>query len=316
MKVVDPRIYNRFGADFVGRAGDELIYLCPFCEDNGKTPDTKGHLYVNTKNYLYFCQRCGAKGYVGPSEVEYEFDPIPTDEELYGLLEDALGRDDSSERVFPIPPNLVDPQSDAGIYLSNRGITPDIVEYYSIRQGQGRYMDRVIVPNVVTHDPYEDTDVTDMYVGRYIREIPVDSEGHQAFPKYVNPIGANKSHIVFNLHRIPKGDPIVICEGVFSAISAGKRAVAIYGKSISDRQLQMILANSPSMVYVCLDPDARREAGRLCYRLSARTSAPIFDVRLPDGHDPNSLGTDAFMGYLTSTRRFDPVERGLFGIYS
>lgn len=305
---VDERIYNKFGDSVVGTSGNELIYLCPYCEDEVGSPDTKGHLYVNSKSYLYHCFRCGKSGYIRPSGVEYEYDPVPTDNELYALLESALGETDRELPRYEIPRGLVSPDSEGGRYLESRGITPEMVEFYSIRQGVGNRRDRVIIPNQVFGDGR-----TDMFVSRYIRPIPTDANGHSAFPKYLNPPGAQKARIVFNLHRVPEGSPVIICEGVLSAISAGRNAVAIYGKSISQTQLSMILSKSPSRIYVCLDPDAIGESYKLCHRLSVVSAVPVYQVILPEGHDPNSLGHETFMGYLSRTRRFDPVEQSILG---
>lgn len=315
---INPLILNKFGTDFVGRVRDEILYICPYCEDRVGSPDGHGHLYVNNKNLLYFCQRCGAKGFVGKSNQYFEFDPVPSDQEMFGLLESVVG--DSykltTDKLFRIPMGLVNPNSKCGRYLLNRGITESIIKYYSIRQGEGKRKDRVFVPNKIYHHEsdeliYEDTD---MYVARYCDDIPLNSRGKAAFPKYLNPPGADKNKIVFNLHRIDKGTPIIICEGVFSAISAGRNAVAIYGKTISQTQLSLILSNEPSRIYVCLDPDARKEAIALCYKLTKVASVPIYDIVMPTGHDPNSLGHNEFMEILVKTRQFDPVERQLMAM--
>lgn len=313
---INPLILNKFGTDFVGVSGDEVIYICPYCEDNVGSPDSHGHLYINNKNLLYYCQRCGAKGFVGKSIPNFDYDPIPSDKEMMGLLESVVGDFYRVQRdkLFRIPKDLVSPDSMCGRYLINRDIIPSMIKYYSIRQGEGNRRFRVIVPNIVYHHEegdlvYEDTD---MFVARYCDRIPLNGRGKPAFPKYLNPPGADKSEIVFNLHRIEKGSPIIICEGVFSAISAGRNAVAIYGKSISQKQLSLILSNEPSKIYVCLDPDARKEAISLCYKLTRVASVPIYDIVMPKGEDPNSLGHREFMEILERTRRFDPVERQLF----
>ena len=315
---INPLILNKFGTDFVGRSRDEIIYICPYCEDNVGSPDGHGHLYVNNKNLLYYCQRCGAKGYVGKSIPDFEYDPVPSDSEMMGLLESVVGNsyEVHADKLFRIPMNLVNPESKCGRYLLNRGITSSIINFYSIRQGEGSRRDRVFVPNVVYHHLEGDLvyDDTDMFVARYCDDIPLNMRGKPAFPKYLNPPGADKSEIVFNLHRIEKGSPIIVCEGVFSAISAGRNAVAIYGKTISQSQLSLILSNEPSRIYVCLDPDARREAISLCYKLTRVASVPIFDIVMPTGHDPNSLGHNEFMDILVRTRQFDPVERQLMAM--
>lgn len=315
---INPLILNKFGTDFVGRVRDEVIYICPYCEDRVGSPDGHGHLYVNNKNLLYFCQRCGAKGYVGKSNQYFEFDPVPSDKDMFGLLESVVG--DSykltTDKLFRVPLNLVNPNSKCGRYLLSRGITENIIKYYSIRQGEGKRKDRVFVPNKIYHHESEELiyDDTDMYVARYCNDIPLNSRGKPAFPKYLNPPGADKNKIVFNLHRIDKETPIIICEGVFSAITAGRNAVAIYGKTISQTQLTMILSNEPSKIYVCLDPDARKEAIALCYKLTKVASVPIYDIVMPTGHDPNSLGHNKFMEILVHTRQFDPIERQILAL--
>ena len=308
---IKPQIIARFGEDYVGVSGDEIVYHCPYCEENGRGPDTHGHLYVNNRSCLFYCQRCGAKGYVAPIGTDYVFDPIPSDEELYLLLESTLGRSEKRD-LFDIPPHLVAEGTTAFDYLKSRGISKSMIEHYSIRQGQVSNRvtrGRVVVPNEIFYSDDHSVEMTDMYVARYYRPIPKNSDtGKDKFPKYYNPPGAQKSKSVFNLHRIQMNSPIIICEGVFTAMSAGSSAVAIYGKQISNYQLALIMAKSPSAIYVALDPDAYSESLSLCYRINHYTDKNVYNVRLPDGEDANSLGHNKFMDKLMHTRVFDPIE--------
>jgi len=41
---------------------DEIMVCCPFCPENGETPDTRFRLGLNTRSGIGHCFNCGAKG--------------------------------------------------------------------------------------------------------------------------------------------------------------------------------------------------------------------------------------------------------------
>ena len=157
--------------------------------------------------------------------------------------------------------------------------------------------------------------MTDMFVARYIREIPKDAQGKDMIPRYLNPFGDNRRKCVFNLHRIPKGVPIIITEGSLTAISAGSNAIATYGKYVTDSQLKTILSNQPSSIYVNLDPDAYESAVALCDKLLRMTSVPIYLVVLPDDKDANDLGHEDYMKYIINAKQYTKNSEILSSIF-
>lgn len=315
VRYIPIQILETFGYDVVHQSGKELVYICPYCRERNGTPDQRGHLYVNVDNLTYFCQRCGAKGYLGHVDVKgYDFTPNPSDPELMKQIGEIIGREEEKDHLYSLEDSRPlwefdgsKYETDAIEYLENRGFGFDTIVYYGIRLGNfySRYRNRVIIPNEIT--TIDGIDYTDMFVGRAFADVGVDKKG-RPYPKYVNPAGDNRRRSVFNLHRIEKGSPIVITEGCITSMSAGSNAVATYGKYVTDIQLKRILGKRPSLVYVALDPDALDVAEELCKRISRLDTVPIKLVVLPDGEDANSLGHLEFMRYVDQARDWDAIE--------
>lgn len=301
MKILDPRITEAFGEPVRHtQNSNEYGFNCPYCIDRKGTPDIHGHLYVDVKNLVYFCFRCGAKGYL--SEKEY-IKPSPTDDELIESFKDIFK--DQSKYKYKVSLNQKIPMlkpyvgSEGYKYLINRGITQELIDFYNIREGtSGFFKDRIIIPNKVYDDYDKFESWTDMMVARYIKKSPKDENGKDIIPKYLNQRGSNRRKTVFNLFRIPMYSDIIITEGCFSAISAGSNAVATYGKYVTDIQLRKILNKQPKRIYVSLDPDADKDAIELCNRILKFGNFKVYKVDMPKGEDPNSLGHEKYMYYL------------------
>jgi hypothetical protein len=110
-------------------------------------------------------------------------------------------------------------------------------------------------------------------------------------PKYINP--PVPKTCVFNLSNVPPSRPLVICEGVFSAISCHPWAVALFGKVATPAQLLALREFNPPMYLIALDGDAGDEAEKLAESL-ASTGKPIRIVDMPEEEDPDSLPPGAF----------------------
>ena len=320
LKYVPVQALERFGSDnFVRMAGKEAIFKCPYCSERRGTPDSTGHLYVDTKNLVYFCFRCEVKGFLGEGDSKgYDFTPIPTDPELMEAIGEVINRNSVSRELYSLEYSkpLIDStgtpyEMEAIDYLIRRGFDMSVISYYGIRLGSkySKQRNRVIIPNEIVHGE-DGIDYTDMYVARAFGDVGTDRYGNP-FPKYMNPFGNNRRESVFNLHRVPEGVPIIITEGCITSISAGRNAVATYGKYVTDIQLRKILSNRPSMIYVALDPDALSTAEELCKRISAVSCIPVNLVILPEGEDANSLGHVEFMKYVAESKRWNPVARNI-----
>lgn len=110
------------------------------------------------------------------------------------------------------------------------------------------------------------------------------------YPKYLNPPKApdskGKSHYVFNLDEAKIHGEVIICEGIFSAISAGPNAVAIFGKELSDIQAMKIISAGFKTVIIMLDAGEREAAVKAASKLCSR--AETYIANLPYG-DPNEV---------------------------
>ena len=317
---VHPLILEKFGLDIVSKSGrDEYIYHCIYCEKNGKSPDTKGKLYVNNKSLKYHCFRCGESGQLlkDSKGLGYNLDFAPLDSELGQQLEDFVMLQNKTENVkleYSIPKLYPVKGTNEYQYLINRGITDSLIKYYDIRMGSivTKFANRIIIPNRVT-SLNEDEDLTDMFVARYIYKIPQDDNGNDLVQRYLNPFGTNRRKVVFNLHRIKDKSPIIITEGCITAIAAGFFAVGTYGKLVTDIQLKQILNKKPSKLYINLDGDAYKETLKLCSRIEKiEPDLPLYIVRFKkedgDHADAADVGRDKYLYYLKNAHRYNRME--------
>ena len=113
-------------------------------------------------------------------------------------------------------------------------------------------------------------------------------------PKYLSASGMKKGAILYGLSAAIKTEgPVVLVEGAVDAWRLHTNAVALFGKSISQAQVKLILryfANRP--VVIALDNDAMDDAARvrekiISGRLIAGDDSSVFIARLPRGRkDP------------------------------
>src|SRR5690606_20821036 len=111
-------------------------------------------------------------------------------------------------------------------------------------------------------------------------------------PKAFNPVGGvntiNKSDVIFNLNNAKKSGVVVINEGVFDATTVGDYGVALFGKTLSVKQLVQLIKADLDAVYVMLDPDAIDDAIKMAMLLSKHIKN-TFLCNLKGG-DPNEVG--------------------------
>lgn len=272
----------------------ELRLCCPYCEHIrlDKSPeqrkDTNFHLYINVDKDVFNCYRCGTRGKASklfPFIETYKFTNTTTGE-LRHLLNAVdfkpkqLHEFHINELSYPVRQGL-----QAYEYLVNyRGFSPEVVSHYDLRVGLNRLEGRVVVP-------FYNADKTCVYYSA--------RSYTSVLPKYLNP-KENKSHVIFNIDFVPSQEIPIICEGVFSAISAGKNAVALLGKFLSLSQLHL-LARKFKSVILALDGDVGMEQ-KLAYQqkfLDLGVSCGI--VTLPKEHDPESVGHDKFLELVACT---------------
>lgn len=282
----------------------EFRICCPFCADRlthkpeKERVDTGYHLYANRVKNLYHCHRCGKSGKA--STLEHYLGAVEFTVDHWELINNLKDKHKlrKTQRTYLNLDTVSSPVSEgtpSWQYLTKeRGLTPQEIRYYDIRSGRGEMTKRVIVP------VFDEDGNCIYYSGRQY----VSGAG----PKYKNP-QADKKSIVFNLHRIPT-DYVIICEGMFSAIHAGKSAVAVLGKYISSWQFHAI-ARRWKKIYLALDggvfhgdkkltPD-KRTIPKIVSRFQD-LGCSIGVVELPPNMDPEDVGQETFQKLVVETQ--------------
>ena len=322
----------------VGKSGNDTIYVCPNCDDKS------GHLWVNYQSNKFHCFKCGFKGRNIASlaiklglDVRFDYDRFEDkySESLDSIIEDIGTK---AKRIVDYSRSLrtlteyynahVKPLSPvAHNYLNSRGISDHIIERLRICEGINRYNDSIMIGN----KSYEGRD----YSGRIM--VPsLQKSGRISFyvgrdytdtkkNKYLNPPKtlAYSSEDVWNLDNVDSKH-VIICEGVFTAITAGglkQNAVATYGKSISARsnsdnpnllvtcQGEKLLKRGFTTYYVAYDADALSESMNTAKYLHDR-GAHVKVVRIsPELYGPkadvNDIGYNEFLKLLATAEDYD-----------
>lgn len=96
-------------------------------------------------------------------------------------------------------------------------------------------------------------------VGWQARAVPGFSDRLE--PKYYTMEGFKKSIILFNFFKALKNKYLVITEGVFDAMRIGSAGVALFGKTISQAQINLLYKYAKNIDWVImLDKEAQTEA--------------------------------------------------------
>lgn len=277
---------------------NEYRYNCPFCLDRKGTPDTGNHLYVNPNKLIhgirgwFNCYRCGAKG---PAKKLFRSGVgIDTDISKWNEFVKKLkyGNSDNidirSALELPLDYEEITIGSRAYDYLIGRGVSRKKIKLYKLGMGTENMMDipkeergryagsgRIVIPDFDS-------------CGNVVYWIARTYVGHKF--RYKNPPTeiAHTRDKIFNLSRAMEYDDVIIAEGAFSAISAGINAVATYGKNVTTKQLNMLVAASFSRYFVALDGDARKESMKLAEDLNAKNK-DVYLVEFDYKDDPDSV---------------------------
>ena len=115
--------------------------------------------------------------------------------------------------------------------------------------------------------------------------------------KYIFPDLCEKSKYLYNMDRAwaNETDTVVVCEGVTDVWKIGHRAVAIFGKSMSETQLDMlrILCGWHARIVLLLDPDAKATTQKLLLRMCKEKMFRhgVTYLELAEGYDAADYST-------------------------
>ena len=183
-------------------------------------------------------------------------------------------------------------------YMYKRGFTDDDILKHNIGYcDEGKYSNRIIIPS------YDSDGQLNFFVGR---------DFYKSKLKYLNSF-TSKDVIGFDLF-INWDEPIILCEGVFDAMSFKRNAIPLFGKTMSKRLHKKILQQKVKKVFLALDDDAQLDAMKISEKLM-NEGIDVRKIDLKNG-DPNDIGfkkLTKMLGDTTETNFLDLMKYKLYG---
>ena len=183
-------------------------------------------------------------------------------------------------------------------YMYKRGFTDDDILKHNIGYcDEGKYSNRIIIPS------YDSDGGLNFFVGR---------DFYKSKLKYLNSF-TSKDVIGFDLF-INWDEPIILCEGVFDAMSFKRNAIPLFGKTMSKRLHKKILQQKVKKVFLALDDDAQLDAMKISEKLMSE-GIDVRKIDLKNG-DPNDIGfkkLTKMLGETEETNFLDLMKYKLYG---
>ena len=273
--------------------GDELLFHCPKCDHH------KNKLSVNLNKNVFKCWICDYRSNNITRLVRRFGNPQQktTWSELTGQID--IGQFESIiESLFPeteeeIPITVELPNEFVSLankdnsalsikaknYLKSRGITDDDILFWKIGFcSSGEYKGRIIIPS------FNESGDCNFFIARtYTGD----------WRKYMNP-KSSKSKIIFNELYVDWEEDLILTEGIFDAIVAGKNSVPILGSSLKEQSRlfrSIILNDTP--VFVALDQDAQEKAAILIESL-IKYGAEVYKIDISPYSDVGEMPKKEF----------------------
>jgi len=277
------------------RARDNYAFHCPFC--NHRKPKLEINMHTNEEGKNpWECWVCQTKGRTIRSLLYQLKTPKDEAQNILKYLPKGAQIEFKQLSIVELPKEFqpLHSASENSVvanlvkkYLYERGLTSNDFIKYSIGYcTSGEYGGRVIVPS------YSESNQLNFFVARTY-------DGN--YFKYKNP-EASKD-IIFFENFINWNTPIVLCEGVFDAISIKRNAIPILGKSVSSSLYKKIITSSVKDIYIALDDDAKDRAVQIGEQF-LNQGKRVFIVNLPD-KDPSEMGFKAFTEHIQTAEELN-----------
>jgi len=281
---------------------DEYMFFSPFVSHY------KPKLQVNMASQKWHCWVSNQGGH----SLYSLFKKINADSRYFSELKDIVftptQKDEKESKVIVSLPREYQSLSSkskslfykhAIRFLKQRGINEtDIKKHKMGFCDDGVYQNRIIIPS------YDENGILNYFVGRSFMGSGM---------KYKNP-NVSRDIIPFDWF-IAWSYPIVLCEGMFDAISIRTNAIPMLSKKPPKSLLRKIFEKQVKMIYIALDDDAKKDA----YNLSEFFKDFGIDskvVNLPKDKDPNDLGfqqMNDLIGKTISSSFSDMIQARLYG---
>jgi hypothetical protein len=287
--------------------------------DVGK-PTTKG-------NYSYYCPVCNHKN----RKLEINFDStsinfgsfacwvchfksksvitllkkLKTHSQIISEVKDILGKSNNKfkseytpEEIIELPKEFIPLNNINNLdkltqiqakhalkFLHTRNITnEDIIKFNIGFCKDGKYEGRVIIPS------YDDNGIINYYIAR--------DYNNTSSRKYKNPPISVKNIIGFELY-INWNAPIILCEGIFDALTIKRNVIPLFGKVLHEKLMTRLVKSEVDRIYIALDDDAIKDALKHCETLMSY-GKKVYLVEMK-GKDANEIGYENFLNTIENT---------------
>ena len=270
-------------------------YTCPFCHHH--KPKLEINFTENKKGLNpWHCWVCNKKG---KSLINlFKQIDVPYDKmlELKGLVkpDSSIEEIEVKQSLIKLPKEFkslqnVSRNSLAGkhaiAYLKKRGLRVDDVLKYNIGYcEEGKYKGMIIIPS------YDEYGQLNYFVARNF--------DRSSYVKYKNP-PISKNIIPLELF-INFNSPLILCEGMFDAMTIKRNAIPLLGKHIQPSLMKKIVLSKVKKIYIALDKDAIKDALGFC-EIFLNEGKEVYLVEL-EGNDPNELGFHHFTYLIQTTQ--------------
>ena len=277
------------------RARANHAFHCPFC--NHHKPKLEINFHTNEEGHNpWECWVCQTKGRTIRSLLRQLRTPREQATEILRYLPKGSKIEYSKLSIIELPKEYqpLYTASNTSIvanlvkkYLHERGLNDnDFIKYGIGYATSGDYGGRVIIPS------YNKSNQLNYFIAR-------SYDGN--YFKYKNP--EVSKDVIFFENLINWNTPIILCEGVFDAISIRRNAIPILGKSISTSLYKKIITSPLTDIYIALDQDARNRALEMSQQL-LNQGKRVYLIDLPD-KDPSEMGFRAFTELVQQAEELD-----------
>jgi len=291
-------LINVLGAPY--RTNNEFLFKCPYCDHY------KRKFSVNLNKGYYKCWVCDTRGKnlyrvirrFGTHRDKAQWRDL-TSEINYDRLEDLFADKIEEKQILNMPEGFVSlarrdvPPTGfaARNYLRKRGISKEDIVWWKMGYcTSGEYEGRIIIPS------FDEEGDLSYFISR--------SYDSSFYPKYKNPPASK--NIIFNDLFVDWSSDIVLVEGIFDAIIAGRNAVPILGSTLNeDSVLLRKIVKEDAGVYVALDPDAKKKELQIIKTL-LDFDIEVWKVDIGDASDVGSMRKDHFQKSLENATLITP----------
>jgi DNA primase len=270
-------------------------FKCPFCAHHKNKLEVSLRTTAKKENFWH-CWVCDTKGKTIRTLFKQAKATPDKFADLNLLIQPTAIEDIVSNEVLALPAEYI---ALNGIYsdkiaqieakhalrfLTKRNVTKDDIIKYNIGFcKEGSYGGRIIIPS------YDANGILNYFVARAYKESD---------RKYKNPPVASKEVIGLELY-INWDAPIILCEGMFDAITIKRNVIPLLGKVLHNKLMEKLVKSSVDRIYIALDNDAKKDALKHAEKLMSY-GKEVYMVEL-EGKDANEIGFEAFLNTLEHT---------------